>query len=788
MYLFGSLQRSTRNSSVSQIRGGPILEFLYPGVPVMGAGNTTSSRSRRRDMSRVVADREDVNALLIKALVRAGSCRKHNKHEAIRSCGTSQSRWNCHRTQGLFTCTKSSTKRTFSTTGRHLDTPATVPAQDIQKSGDFEAAIDTLIGPRNCHGGANALKTQHGPSTKRSKPSTARSVDEIPAPSAPPTSSTPAQSTSHSIPVSKAGFKLRRSAASIAEQRPPEHSSLKNDALEKISIGDATGMTRVDSLAIEVADRYPRERTWRESWQVATYCKTYVPGFKEADQRSKRIFVNCVQYWIDKAKSFEAASLTDYHLSKDELYALLEDAPGFEKWLKRLRWRESQDLQDIEVANEERISHDILQPLTPTEDTEQTVRIIQDLIRWYKTPPNVVYNLYSSLPEPRPLQLGKVTAYDLLSFFNLVHRSDPASSERYFTLLDEYRACGVEIGTRHWNWAIRIAGQSGNHAEDNDVETSLCLWREMERQGHASNEITFNVLSQVALKAKNFDTVMMIRKEMKRRQIRNSRYFDVGLISYYGVVGDCQGIRHAYKKMVSQGSVIDTLVLNAVITALIAANDPVAAEQVFHRMKDLQSAKQQSTMLYRHTVKWKWEGWHLSAIEGNPRHRWRLALAHKHALVGPDIATYRLLLGYHARLTGNLDRVTELLQELTSAGATSDGHIFMSLFDGFKRHGALPYSAWTEARLDKVFVALCTALDAALDADVNPARMTVGLVTTILRAYAKCTTRERVLDVWHELDIRWTHPHPQEREAALDRLSVLLNEPSTPSSGHFASA
>ena len=170
----------------------------------------------------------------------------------------------------------------------------------------------------------------------------------------------------------------------------------------------------------------------------------------------------------------------------------------------------------------------------------------------------------------------------------IVERKDEHSMLRYLSVVDDMKSTAIPLTTGEWTSAISFASRYVARSTEVEVESALHMWREMEHiAGVKGTDGTFNVLFDVACKAGKFTLAEMIYKEMHARGFEFNRFHHVSQIHYYGLKGDGDGARAAYKTLVEAGEIVDTVVLNAMISALITAHEPNAAENIYERMKKI---------------------------------------------------------------------------------------------------------------------------------------------------------------------------------------------------------
>jgi len=138
-------------------------------------------------------------------------------------------------------------------------------------------------------------------------------------------------------------------------------------------------------------------------------------------------------------------------------------------------------------------------------------------------------------------------------------------------------------------------------------------------------------------------------------------------------------------------------------------------------------------------------------------------------LLAPDLHTFAIFMDHHASQTGDFYSIVALLTEMQHLGVAMHGRIFLKIFKGFAFHGGEPYTNWTKAHLESVWNAWLTAMDEENDLKI----MKWGVVWSV-RAFDRCTDRNRTLEVWAELRRRWDPDDYGQVESAMGILRDIL--------------
>lgn len=390
---------------------------------------------------------------------------------------------------------------------------------------------------------------------------------------------------------------------------------------------------------------------------------------------------------------------------------------------------------------------------SPTVEQKWSIDSLQVLLEDETSSHDQIYEAYCQLPSPGVKYLSDSYRLLLLRRLSIIEVKNRKAMLRYLNLVDDMKEASLPLNQAEWTSAIAYVGRCYWHVDASNVEDALHIWKEMEQDaGVRSTGVTFNVLFDIATKAGKYVLAEMILKEMQARGFEYTRFSYVGFIFYYGMKGDGAGVRRAYKEFVEAGQIVDTVVMNCVIASLIRAGELPAAEQVYERMKRL---------LYEKTDQpvpksdWRYSrdlGRILDkatrAARGNQQ---RLHRLQAEQFLVPNLRTFCIFIDHHVHATGELRHITALLGEMQSLQIPMHGRVFVKIFQGFWRHGGVKYTSWTRQRLEAVWDSLLVALDQELE-DVH---MVKWMVVWVVRAFAKCSGRERTLEVWEQVRDRW---------------------------------
>lgn len=369
-----------------------------------------------------------------------------------------------------------------------------------------------------------------------------------------------------------------------------------------------------------------------------------------------------------------------------------------------------------------------------------------------------IHQLYTQLPEPRMSNLTGQWRHRLLKVMGTPRKRDMESMLRYFALVADVKNAGITLRRSQWNYALSFATKYAARAGTQEMESALRLWRDMERDAKIQgNDVTFNVLFDVAAKAGNYALAEMIYNEMDSRGIVFNRFHHVSLIYYFGLRLDSGGIRAAYREMVDSGEMIDTVALNCVIAGFLRCGEESAAEETYQKMRNGSSSAQdmpdRDYMMGKVVTKVL-----MMFSKIGKDHPQLKRTMQTNVQLTPDLRTYRLFVEHYAIKVGDLGKVAQYLDEMKFLKIPIHPTIFLALFKGFYVHGGHEGSAWSWQRLESVL----SALYDARDEHARGFRIDRWVAIWALRAVSKCSTPEAVEKTYDDLSERWDIPLEKE--------------------------
>lgn len=479
----------------------------------------------------------------------------------------------------------------------------------------------------------------------------------------------------------------------------------------------------------------------------------------------------------EEAKQASKGPYIEPNRTKEELMALVDDYGGqsFTDQLPLLelpRLHQPSDGPHLTVSDKAQDEWPPPRRAWPADDeTKAKLDALNEALKDFSKDPEEIYLLYRDLPAPRVPYLESKARHKLLHHLAVIEHKNEHSMLRYLSVVDDMKGTAIPLSTSEWNSALSFVSRYVARSTAVEVESALHMWREMEHvAGVKGSDATFNVLFDVATKAGKFTLAKMIYKEMQARGFEFTRYHHVSQIHYYGLKGDGDGARAAYKALVEAGEIVDTVVLNCMMSALIYAHEPNAAENIYERMKRIHLETSGSALTPRNYKDRREINKTLMKMaliaKADPSRREEFQ---RRSIIAPDLQTYRILVNYYAVETGELDKAAKVLDEMKWFELPVHGALFLALLKGFGMHGGIRYTHWTEDRLENVWKAFMDALDN----EVEDLYMSKWIVMWALRAFAKCSGKSRTIDVWEQIKERWD-PVGDDLDHVLKALRPLL--------------
>lgn len=376
-------------------------------------------------------------------------------------------------------------------------------------------------------------------------------------------------------------------------------------------------------------------------------------------------------------------------------------AIDYNRWLKTTRRRNNKDGPAVKDRLQEPSISRNLQLLLPAIDD--------------RTKSNqYVFSLYKKLPSPGISILSVEERAQLLHRF--AHPQDRRrSNARYFlSLFNDMIEAGFKLSRSVCTSAIYFTGHKVPRLEKRDLMDAIAIWHRMETiYGLEADDVVFELLYRIATLSGHFAVADRLYMEMKKRGMRLSRRGHVTMMHSYGFRRDVEGIHKTFEELVSSGEVVDTTVLNCLISSLLNAGDLETALNIYSRMMQ-DSAQSLAKSMTKHskavllpststdfTIR-RSRSQNLCAIfETYLQIRKKKGNQHVPELyipVVPNIRTFAILFRYHCLFTGDMSAISQLLDDMEKFFESPPRVIiYYFLFRGFGIHTS--DKGWTKKLL-----------------------------------------------------------------------------------------
>ncbi|KAJ5763815.1 hypothetical protein N7533_002496 [Penicillium manginii] len=327
-----------------------------------------------------------------------------------------------------------------------------------------------------------------------------------------------------------------------------------------------------------------------------------------------------------------------------------------------------------------------------------------------------LFSLYRNIPSPGVEKLPSRTRGALLRQMANPPNRRPVDVRRYLALVDDMIACNIPMSRSLWTTAISFAGRrSGKgRTKKRNIVRAIGLWQQMEHHANIeADEVVFNVLYDSAIKAGAFSIAERLEQEMIKREIPSTRYSLIPKLYYHAERQDLEGISRTFDDFVQSGNIVDTVILNGLLSAFLKAGDTETAEGIYERMLLAQNTRKNTSLpaditghslstrfeIYRSTTKRLGRLLKLSdALKDHLPNHYR---AFQESLpLTPDTRTFHILLRHYAITTGRFDKVLYIIRDMENTFKSPPRHmIYSTLFEGFSIHGKTKKQTWTANRL-----------------------------------------------------------------------------------------
>ena len=324
-----------------------------------------------------------------------------------------------------------------------------------------------------------------------------------------------------------------------------------------------------------------------------------------------------------------------------------------------------------------------------------------------------LFSLYRSIPAPGVEKIPATTRGALLRQMANPPNRRPVDIRRYLALFDDMLACNIPMSRSMWTTAISFASRHSGQGKTRkkDLVRAIGIWQQMEHYALIeADEVIFNILFDASIKAGQFTIAERIEGEMIKRNIPMTRFSLIPKLNFYAHKQDVDGITRTFDQFTQSGNIVDTVILNGLLTAFIRAGDSDTAEGIYERM--LLAAKNSALKkdvtgdslttrfeIYRSTTKRLGRLLKLSDTLKNFMPGPTRAFQDSVPLT-PDTRTFHIMLKHYAIRIGRFDKALQIIRDMENTFEVPPRHmIYNTLFLGFSIYGKTKKDTWTAKRL-----------------------------------------------------------------------------------------
>ncbi|OQD85434.1 hypothetical protein PENANT_c010G01114 [Penicillium antarcticum] len=364
-------------------------------------------------------------------------------------------------------------------------------------------------------------------------------------------------------------------------------------------------------------------------------------------------------------------------------------------------------------------------------ESQAVAQLVTTLWQEQRASTQYLFRLYRDLPAPGMSLLSKRSRGALLRRFANPPDRRWVDARRYLALIEDMVLSGLPVSLSLWSSAIHMAGRANGTVLKKDLIRAIGLWQQMEHvAGVQADEVVFNILFDIAIKASQFSVAHRLEEEMGRRGMDFSRCGKVSKLYYYGMIRDAEGIRRTFDDFVQSGEIVDTVVMNCLIASFLQAGERQTAEQLYARMLERSTRRQRNAnrnsedglvvrsvteSLTYNMPEYRQKTRKLGRVLKKSKALKRQFPEYHRALqnslsLSPDTRTFYTFLRYHAYTSGQLDCFMAVVGDLENAfNVPPRGIIYLFLFEGFAIHGRRK-KQWTPENLRLTWHAYIRAL------------------------------------------------------------------------------
>jgi hypothetical protein len=385
-------------------------------------------------------------------------------------------------------------------------------------------------------------------------------------------------------------------------------------------------------------------------------------------------------------------------------------------------------------------------------------RILEDLWRLVEnpyTPYKTVYAKYTELTYPHSLHLPYGLLEKVLAHLSVrdSEQRDPLFASEYMAILHEMMVHGVLVKRWMWDTAMHYLANDVPWIREPEIDSMINLWTRMEKlSGQRANHVTLTTMFITATKAGKYALADRLWRELGARKLRIDRVARVAQIYAYGIRKDGYKIRQCYIDLIDAGEIVDIVVINCTISALIKANEGAAAEEVFERTKAIDLDRYNS-LIFPET----WRG--ARALRGVMNTGPTLSEADRREAaavspISPNAQTYQILVRYRCHTHEDIGPAMDLLDEMVVAKIQPGVGIFSLLFKKLNQ----PSFQARRSSVIQLWSVFETAVWNNEDYQKHAKFMDHALLLNIIGTFARHLSKDAAREKWEEIAKKWDLP------------------------------
>ncbi|KAI5813560.1 hypothetical protein BZA77DRAFT_268382 [Pyronema omphalodes] len=299
---------------------------------------------------------------------------------------------------------------------------------------------------------------------------------------------------------------------------------------------------------------------------------------------------------------------------------------------------------------------------------------------------NQLFGAYYHLPGNRVSYLERITMERLLLRFTSVPIRTQDTMFQYLTILEDMRAAGIPLTREEWNQASSFVLRSMKYTTPEDLNLAVQMLHESDKNlpTPRADITTFNILLDGATCAGRLDMATSLLREIRDRNLQYDRFTYTTLMMYHAKSKNAPAVQTTYGDLVDAGEVVDTVILNALMTTLLDVGKEAEANGIYEYMKRvaLATSEKPSTKL----LDWSQARRIQRLLKGRDI-LWAKAYFEEVGVrLAPDYISFHLWIHHYCRV-GDWGKVQYHIEDMQLFSCPVDRNVYLSILKGFAWHG-----------------------------------------------------------------------------------------------------